>query len=193
MQRWDRSSVFPATQLPWVFPSPNMPSWETALLYPGMVLFEGTNVSEGRGTTLPFQLFGAPFVNQGRILRSMERYALEGVTLRPVTFEPMFDKWQGETCYGFQIHITSADKFRPYRFGLALLQSLLQENGNGFEWLPPPYEYEYEKLPIDIILGSRDVREAIEQGVDLDELEKGWEAELKQFYALRTSCLLYDG
>jgi len=192
MQRWNRNSLFPATQLPWVFPSPNMPTWETALLYPGMVLFEGTNVSEGRGTTLPFQVFGAPFINQKKILRSLAHFALEGVTLRPITFEPMFDKWQGETCYGFQIHVTDADKFRPYRFGLALLQTLLQENGNGFEWLPPPYEYEYEKLPIDIILGSKEVREAIEQGVDIDDLEKGWGDELERFYALRKNCLLYE-
>ena len=193
LKGWDRSSLFPATRLPWIFPSPNMPGWETALVYPGMVLFEGTNVSEGRGTTLPFQLFGAPFINHKRMLRSLERYALKGVVLRPVTFEPVFDKWQGKTCYGFHIHVTDAGKFRPYRLGMALLQSLLQEHEDSFEWLPPPYEYEYEKLPIDIILGSREVREAIEQGVEPDELEKGWGDELESFHALRKDCLLYEG
>src|SRR5512139_1110490 len=103
---WRRDQYFPDTDLAWVFPSPNMPAWETALLYPGMVLFEGTNVSEGRGTTLPFQIFGAPFVDQQKLLDHLKGVALEGMILRPICFEPVFDKWAGQLCYGFQIHIT---------------------------------------------------------------------------------------
>lgn len=191
MQGWKRSCFFSATRLPWVFPSPNMPTWETSLLYPGMVLFEGTNVSEGRGTTLPFQLFGAPFINQPELLNFLAQFDLQGVVLRPITFEPAFDKWHGETCQGFQIHVTDALNFRPYYFGLALLQGLLQVHGDQFQWLSPPYEYEYEKLPIDIILGDAAVREAIEQGADIDRLEAGWDGDLERYRSWRQSCLLY--
>lgn len=191
MENWKRTELFSATRLPWVFPSPNMPTWETSLLYPGMVFLEGTNVSEGRGTTLPFHLFGAPFVDQERMLHVLDRFPLEGVILRPITFEPVFDKWCGEICHGFQIHVTDMQKFRPYRFGLALLQAFLQVHGDAFQWLPPPYEYEYEKLPIEIILGDAAVREALEGGVDLEELEMRWKAELDRFLALRENCLLY--
>lgn len=194
MHGWQRRSMFSGTHLPWVFPSPNMPTWETALLYPGMVLLEGINVSEGRGTTLPFQLFGAPFIDQKKLARSLDPRALRGIALRPATFEPMFDKWRGQTCYGFQIHVTDPDQFRPYRFGLALLQSVMREHPGDCQWLPPPYEYEYEKLPIDIILGSQQVRKAIEQGVSLDEVEHGWAGDIEAFQELRKDCLLYgDG
>jgi len=191
MQGWKRSCYFSATRVPWVFPSPNMPTWETALLYPGMVLFEGTNVSEGRGTTLPFQLFGAPFISQPELLNFLAPFDLQGVVLRPVTFEPAFDKWHGEPCQGFQIHVTDALKFRPYYFGLTLLQGLLQVHREQFQWLPPPYEYEYEKLPIDIISGDPAVREALERGVDLDRLAAGWQGALGSYQDSCQSCLLY--
>lgn len=191
MEGWERSRFFSATLLPWVFPSPNMPTWETSLFYPGMVLLEGTNVSEGRGTTMPFQLFGAPFIDQRELLNFLAQYDLEGVVLRPITFEPAFDKWRGKTCQGFHIHVTDALSFRPYRFGLALLQAMLNVHGEQFQWLPPPYEYEYEKLPIDIILGDAAIREEIEQGVDICRLEAGWRGDLDHYQGSRQSCLLY--
>jgi uncharacterized protein YbbC (DUF1343 family) len=192
MKGWARRDFFSDTGLPWVFPSPNMPSWETALLYPGMVLLEGTNVSEGRGTTLPFHLFGAPFIDWEKTVRSLREYELEGVVFRPVCFEPVFDKWHGETCYGFQIHITDRDRFRPFRLGLALLRTFCRMYPDQFRWLPPPYEYELNKLPIDILLGDGALRGRIERGEDIEALEAGWTQELQLYQEERRGCLIYS-
>ncbi|MHC1729628.1 MAG: exo-beta-N-acetylmuramidase NamZ domain-containing protein [Syntrophobacteraceae bacterium] len=191
MQGWRRSSYFGDLGLHWVFPSPNMPTWETALLYPGMVLLEGTNISEGRGTTMPFQLFGAPFLNQRRILEHLEGSGLEGITFRPVTFEPAFDKHKSVPCFGFQMHITDGKRFRPYRTGLALLQAFCSVHPDRFRWLDPPYEYEWEKLPIDILIGSGPIRRRLEGGEDLGMLESEWEADLQRFRDRCAPCLLY--
>jgi uncharacterized protein YbbC (DUF1343 family) len=191
MKGWKRSDLFPDTGIPWIFPSPNMPSWETALLYPGMVLFEGVNISEGRGTTLPFHLFGAPFINPQKLMRRLERYSLEGVAFRPICFEPVFDKWKGEACYGFQVHIVDRTKIRPYRLGLILLQAIQQTHPNHFQWTPPPYEYEWEKLPIDILIGNGQVRKGLEEGRDIVELEAAWHPELAEYREFSESCFLY--
>lgn len=191
-QGWKRSCKFPQTGLHWAFPSPNMQSWETALLYPGMVLFEGTNISEGRGTTLPFHLFGAPFIDPLELGEYLSRWHLEGVALRPVSFQPVFDKWAGETCYGFQIHITQAETIRPYRLGLLLLQALKRLYGDRFRWLSPPYEYETEKLPIDILIGDGGIRRRLEEWADVDELEKSWEKSLLEYDDGCRPCLLYE-
>jgi uncharacterized protein YbbC (DUF1343 family) len=191
MMGWKRSRRFDDLGLHWVYPSPNMPTCETALLYPGMVLLEGTNISEGRGTTLPFQLFGAPFLNQKRFLEELKKPGLTGVTFRPVTFEPAFDKHRGELCSGFQIHITDKDRFKPYKMGLALLQALGLTHPERFRWLDPPYEYEWEKLPIDILIGSGAVRRQVEQGQDLDRIESDWEPQLRQYREKREPNLLY--
>jgi uncharacterized protein YbbC (DUF1343 family) len=189
---WRRACFFSETALPWVFPSPNIPSWETALLYPGMVLLEGTNISEGRGTTLPFQLFGAPFLRQHELFKRLQDFGLEGVVLRPVSFEPVFDKWQGQVCSGFQIHISDHRQVRPYRFGLCLLQALQQTHPENFRWLPPPYEYETEKLPIDILIGNGTIRQQLEDGTGVIELEKGWQDELRAYQEKCSPILLYS-
>jgi uncharacterized protein YbbC (DUF1343 family) len=191
MSGWERHELFPETLLPWVYPSPNMPTWETALLYPGLVLLEGTNISEGRGTTLPFQLFGAPFVDQKAMLDHLMRNCLDGLVFRPVSFEPMFDKWRGRLCHGFQIHLTEPRGFRPYRLGLAILKALLAVHGDRFEWLPPPYEYEYLKLPIDILLGSTDLRKGLESNLPIEDLESAWQPGLAAYQGERQSILLY--
>jgi len=191
MKGWRRGDYFPDTRLPWVFPSPNMPTWETALLYPGMVLLEGCNISEGRGTTLPFQLFGAPFIQQKRLGEYLQDMKPEGVVFRPTCFEPMFDKWRGKMCYGFQLHVTDREGFRPYRLGLRLLCGFLTVCRGDFRWLPPPYEYEWEKLPVDILLGDRSIREGMEAGTDADDLEKGWTAELERYRETIRTCHLY--
>jgi uncharacterized protein YbbC (DUF1343 family) len=189
---WRRGDFFADINRSWIFPSPNMPTWETALLYPGMVLLEGTNVSEGRGTALPFQVLGAPFINERKLLRHLENAGLDGVVFRPLCFEPVFDKWAGQTCYGFQIHVTNRETFRPYRFGLALLQALFQTHGDCFAWLPPPYEYEWDQLPIDILLGDGALRGKIEGGEDMNQLEAGWEKELTEYRDRSMDCLLYQ-
>ena len=191
MRGWRRGRRFGDLGLHWVYPSPNMPTWETALLYPGMVLLEGTNISEGRGTTMPFQLFGAPFLNRKRFFEELKKPCLAGVTFRPVTYEPAFDKYRGEPCSGFQIHITDKDRFKPYRLGLALLQALGLTHPERFRWLDPPYEYEREKLPIDILIGSGAVRRQVEQGQDLDKIESDWEQQLREYRERREPSLLY--
>jgi uncharacterized protein YbbC (DUF1343 family) len=188
---WRRSDFFPDTSLPWIFPSPNMPTWETALLYPGMVLLEGTNVSEGRGTTLPFQLFGAPFVNQRAFHARLQEASLPGVVFRPVCFEPVFDKWKGELCLGFQLHVTDRVVFQPYLTALVILQAFLSLHPEGFRWLPPPYEYEYEKMPIDILLGDGGIRRELERGVGPREIEQAWLADLSSYEEARQGVLLY--
>jgi uncharacterized protein YbbC (DUF1343 family) len=191
MSAWRRKQYFDSLDLHWVFPSPNMPTWDTALLYPGMVLLEGTNISEGRGTTMPFQLFGAPFLDRKRVLDHLESRGLQGIVFRPIAFEPAFDKYRGETCLGFQIHIIDRERFRPYKTGLALLQAFCDVHPDLFRWLDPPYEYEWDKKPIDILIGDDLVRRRVESGEDLDQLESEWRGNLDEYREKRTACLLY--
>ncbi len=190
MRGWKRSFGFDQLGLHWVYPSPNMPTVETALLYPGMVLLEGTNVSEGRGTTMPFQLFGAPFLNRERLLSELKPH-VQGAAFRPVTFEPAFDKFQGRPCTGFQIHITDKARFKPYRLGIALLRALCLTHPDSFSWLDPPYEYETEKLPIDILIGSRAIRQRLEQGHSIEAIESSWQDDLEKYRQMRQPLLLY--
>ncbi len=192
MKNWRGSFLFPNTGLQWVFPSPNMPTFETATVYPGMVLLEGTNISEGRGTALPFLIFGAPFVRPYE-LEEMKKIALDdyGVFLRPIFFEPVSDKWKGQNCGGFQIHIVEPRRFKPYSFGLFIISYLLRTYPDKFKWLPPPYEYEYKKLPIDILIGNREIRLAIERDEPIKDIEKLWHNELLEYLNKREDCRLY--
>jgi uncharacterized protein YbbC (DUF1343 family) len=190
MRGWNRGRSFDELGLDWVYPSPNMPSWQTALLYPGMVLLEGTNISEGRGTTMPFQLFGAPFLDRQRLLEELKP-DLEGVAFRPVTFEPAFDKHMGRPCHGFQIHITDRNVIKPYRLGIALVRALCITHPDHFRWLDPPYEYEMEKLPIDILIGSQTIRQMVERGQSIGYIESGWAHDLEKYRQMRQPLLLY--
>jgi len=189
---WQREVFFPATGQPWVFPSPNMPSFIAALVYPGQVIWEGTNISEARGTTLPFELFGAPFLDHREVLAALRATDLPGCILRPLRFEPTSGKWMGQVCTGFQIHVTDPQAFRPYRTSLALLQAIRRLYPGQFAYKPPPYEYEFERLPMDLIIGDRAVREALENGVPIDTLEQGWQGELDEYRERRRAVLLYD-
>ena len=193
MQNWISQFFYDETGLSWVFPSPNMPTIDTAIVYPGMVLLEGTNISEGRGTTLPFLLFGAPFIDpfnmKDFINLAHEKY---GVTLRPLFFEPMFDKWAENICGGFQIHVIDRKKFKPYSFGLFVISNLLKTYPESFSWKNPPYEYEYEQQPIDILIGNRKIREMLERGnLSLEEIEGSWQEELHNYLEKREDCRLY--
>ena len=181
MQGWRRRMLFPDTGLPWVLPSPNMPAFETAAVYPGQVLLEGTNVSEGRGTTRPFEIFGAPWIDADKVRRRFERRRLPGLVLRPHAFEPTFHKWAGQVCHGFQIHVTDPAAFRPYLTTLALLQDVIAEHRGHFAWKEPPYEYVSDRLPIDVLLGDPAVRDALERGGDLRALERSWRREIEGF------------
>ena len=188
---WRRSRTFPATGLPWVFPSPNMPTYATARVYPGQVLWEGTNVSEGRGTTLPFELFGAPYLDQDAVLAGLTAEDLAGCVLRPICFEPVASKWRGRLCRGFHIHVTDEERFRPFRLSLALLGRIMRLYPEAFACAEPPYEYEFERLPLDLILGGPQVRRALEAGVGVAELEASWRSELAGFDRRRRPYLLY--
>ena len=189
---WRRDMLFPETGLPWVFPSPNMPTFATALVYPGQVIWEGSNISEGRGTSLPFELFGAPFVDVDEVLAEVATTELPGCLLRPLVFEPTSGKWAQAGCSGFQLHVTNMQAFMPYRTSLALLQALLKLYPQGFSYKEPPYEYEFERLPMDLILGDKQVRRALEQGVDILEIERSWQEELVKFKQRCAPVFLYE-
>lgn len=192
MEGWQRTMFFEETGLPWVLPSPNIPTVDTALVYPGMCLLEGTNVSEGRGTTRPFELSGAPWVEPSTMVERLKEMNLRGAFFRPVHFIPTFHKWCGQMVGGVQIHVLDRDQFKPFRTGLALLMTYRELGGDRFQWKPPPYEYEYEKLPIDILGGTDRVRRLIEAGAHLDELEASWENDLAVFKKARQKYLLYS-
>ena len=160
MKGWNGHAGWPK-EIPWVPPSPNMPTPDTALVYPGMCLLEGTNISEGRGTTRPFEIFGAPWVDSKRLADELNGSLwLEGARLRPHEFIPTFGKHSGQLCRGAQLHVTDPVGFRPYRAGLGILAALWRFEGSA--WKEPPYEYEYGKMPIDILTGGSRVREAVE-------------------------------
>ena len=188
---WKRGMYYRDTGLPWLFPSPNMPTPETAIVYPGQVIWEGTTVSEGRGTTLPFELTGAPYWDHQVILQKLDTLDLPGCRFRPVIFEPTSGKWAGEPCTGFHLHVTDQNRFRPYRTSLALLQIAMISYPEEFSYKSPPYEYELEKLPMDLILGDKTIREKLENGVPIVELEKEWQGELEEFNQSRQDYLLY--
>jgi len=191
MRGWERSMHFPDTGLTFVPPSPNMPLYETALVYPGQVIWEGTNVSEGRGSTRPFEWFGAPFIDPIELRRSFDKRGLQGLFLRDIAFEPGFGKWRGEICRGFHMHVTDRDLFKPYFTSLCLLQDILGLWPEEFAWKEPPYEYEYERMPIDLILGDSGLRKAIQAGDNLDELRNQWDTKLEEFLEQRLGCLVY--
>ncbi len=191
MVGWRRGMSWKDTRLRWIMPSPNMPGPETALVYPGQVLWEGTNVSEGRGTCRPFEIFGAPFLRPERVLSMTPDEALKGAFFQPFSFRPTFHKWAERICRGFLIHVLDAESFQPYLASLALLWAILRDAGNEFEWRHPPYEYETERMPIDLILGSRDIRRALEKGKSPLAVRDEWREELAEFKAWRKAYLIY--
>jgi len=192
VQGWQRDMLYPDTGLPWVFPSPNMPTFTTALVYPGQVIWEGTNISEGRGTTLPFELVGAPFLDFREVLQEIRNIELPGCIFRPLAFEPTSGKWAGETCQGFQLHVTDSETFMPYRTSLVLMQALLRLYPDDFLYKDPPYEYEFKRLPMDLIIGDQGVRKALEMGEDVVQLEYSWQDDLQEYQERIQPVLLYE-
>lgn len=192
MQGWRRGMTWQETGLRWLMPSPNMPLPETAQVYPGQVLWEGTNLSEGRGTCRPFEIFGAPFLNPRLVAERLPEAAISGFHMQEITFRPTFHKWQGETCRGFMLHIQDLHACRPYFAAVAVLQAVLKIHGEEFAWRDPPYEYEYERLPIDLILGDSRLRRSIENGEDLFEIREGWIKEHEDYLHWRRPFLLYS-
>ena len=191
MTGWKRQMYFQDTGLPWVLPSPNLPTPTSAMVYPGQVIWEGTNISEGRGTTLPFEQFGAPFIDIDKTLSFIKGPRIPGGVLRPVAFEPTSNKWAGQVCKGFQIHITDPYQFEPYLTSLHLLQAIIFHHKNKFQWKSPPYEYEWEKPPMDMIIGNDVIRRQIENFDNIQSIRKGWTNELEEYRLSARQFYLY--
>ncbi|RJQ46314.1 MAG: DUF1343 domain-containing protein [Nitrospiraceae bacterium] len=192
MKDWKRAMYFDDTGLPWVLPSPNMPAPDTALVYPGMCLLEATNLSEGRGTTRPFEIFGAPFIDPEVLVRQLQRHKLPGVTFRGMYFQPTFQKHAGKLCGGAQIHVLDRKRFRPFKTGVAIIKAIRELYPEYFRWKQPPYEYEKEKMPIDVLAGTDRLRKDIESGRTLAQMEKWWMEECREFdKKVRKEFLIY--
>jgi len=189
---WERGMRWSETGLPWVMPSPNLPTLDSCATYPGMVLLEGTNLSEGRGTTRPFELFGAPFVDPRALAESLGPLLGPGVTLRQCHFEPTFQKHRGVTCGGGQLHVTDPEAFRPVHTAVAILCAVQRSAPGELKWREPPYEYESEKAPIDILWGHSGLRVGVDAGLAPDEILEGAAAEVEAFEASVAPDLLYS-
>ncbi len=191
MEGWRRSMAWEETGLAWGIPSPNMPSAETAAVYPGMALLEGTELSEGRGTTRPFETFGAPFVDGWALCDALNTLGLPGARFRPVMFEPTFDKHAGQTCGGAFLHVLDRRAFETVLSGIAVLREIFWLYPDCFAWRPPPFEYEAQKMPIDILAGNAWVREAVETHASLDRIRDHLAAEAQDFAPMRAAASLY--
>ncbi len=192
MKGWKRSMLWHQTGLKWIMPSPNLPCVESAYVYPGQVIWEGTNVSEGRGTCRPFEIFGAPFFNMDEIKAAISKnVALKGFVLQDFVFRPTFNKWMGKICHGFMIHILDHKAYRPYITSLWLLKTILSLYPDKFEWKQPPYEYVYDQLPIDLIIGSYEIREKLQFINDVNTLSHLWGQQLENFCNFRQTYFLY--
>lgn len=187
MEGWRRDMWFEDTGLPWVLPSPNMPTLVCNLLYPGTCLVEGTNLSEGRGTTLPFELLGAPWLDPFALADDLNRQGLPGVRFRPSYFTPMFSKHSGESCAGVQVHVANQSAVQTPELGIYLLHAFRQHSGERFEWLGSGESYFVDRL-----LGSDEPRRLMDAGASVDEITGGWEAQRAAFVGRREQHLLYE-
>jgi uncharacterized protein YbbC (DUF1343 family) len=192
MQGWRRDMYWDRTGLPWVIPSPNMPTLDTAIAYPGGVLFEGTQLSEGRGTTRPFEMLGAPWIDPEPFAARLNALQIEGARFRPLLFEPTFHKHAHVACGGCQIHVTDRTRFRPVLAGVAVMAEFHRSAPSKFAWRQPPYEYVNDLMPIDILAGSPRLREAIEADVPARDIAAEWEEPTAAFNRMRAGYLLYE-
>ena len=191
MSGWSRELWYDDTDGPWVLPSPNMPSLDAAAVFPGTVHLEGTQMSEGRGTTRPFELVGAPYINAEDFASALSSLDLPGVYFRSCVFVPTFQKHGGQACGGVQIHVLDRESFEPVITGVAIVKTAFDMYGENFRWKDPPYEYEYDRNPFDLISGTSTLREAIERGDSLGRIQESWSDPLKEFTTLREKFLLY--
>jgi uncharacterized protein YbbC (DUF1343 family) len=192
MQGWQRSMYFDETGRRWIMPSPNMPSVETAIVYPGLCLLEATNLSEGRGTTRPFEILGAPWLDGWSFAAVLNNLNLPGVYFRPIEFQPTFNKHAGEKCGGVFVHVMDRHRFEPFLTGVAILSQARRCYPDRFQWKTPPYEYEYEKMPFDILVGNGWLRPMIDAQRPLADMKLRWQEELKAFVPVREAFLLYS-
>ncbi len=192
MEGWRRDYWFDQTGLPWIPPSPNVPTLDSAMVYPGSVLIEGTALSEGRGTTRPFEMIGAPYIESRSFAGHLNDMGLPGVFFRPTYFQPSFQKWADAVCGGIQIHVTDRSIFEPYLTGIAVISAARKLYPEWFKWRDPPYEYEDEKLPVEILCGGKEIPEMIECQTPCNEIRRSWQVDVDNFLKLRTRYLLYD-
>jgi uncharacterized protein YbbC (DUF1343 family) len=182
MKGWRRDSLYNETGLPWVLPSPNMPTLQTALVYPGTVLIEALNISEGRGTTIPFEIIGAPFIDAGKLIKNLEMRKPTGCRFRVHGFIPTFNKFAGKSCNGIQIHITDPGSFHPVAVAYEIFQAIIETTAEGsFKFNDPPYEYEYKLMPFDILSGDAIMRKSLLSGTPLKTERERWEYEADEF------------
>ncbi len=189
---WRRNMAFEQTGLPWVLPSPNMPTVDTAFVYPGQCLLEGTQLSEGRGTTRPFEICGAPWIDGQKLADQLHAARLPGVVFRPLTYRPTFQKFAGKACGGVQLHVTDRATFQPVRTSLTLLHAIYGMSKMNFAWRHETYEFVSDRLAIDLLFGSSRERLAIEAGAEPDDIIPVWIAEEEEFRRRRQKHLLYS-
>lgn len=192
MHGWKRNMYHDDTGLTWTMPSPNMPWLSTALVYPGLCLLEGTNISEGRGTTRPFEICGAPWVDGFTIASVLGKKKLPGVCFRPISFIPTFHKYQNQLCGGIHIHIKNRTSFNPVATGLEIIKTIRNIYPHKFRWRKPPYEFEKKKMPFDILVGNNWIRKSIEDNRNLSSMTKKWQKNLCSFAKRRKGFLLYN-
>jgi uncharacterized protein YbbC (DUF1343 family) len=191
MEGWRRDYWFDQTDAPWVFPSPNIPTLDSATVFPGAVHFEGTQISEGRGTTRPFELIGAPYIDPTEYAQALNNLKFPGVFFRSCIFRPTFQKHGGVSCGGVQTHVLDREAFEPVVTGIAMVKTAYDLYGSEFRWKEPPYEYVYDRNPFDVIAGTSSIREGIERGDSLDEIRSGWHERFDEFTRAREQYLLY--
>ena len=191
LRGWTRARYQDEAGAPWVMPSPNLPTLDSALAYPGMVLLEGTTLSEGRGTTRPFELAGAPGIDPEALAGALNALDLPGVHFRPAGFEPTFQKHAGRTCGGCQVHVTDRRAFRPVLTATAVIRACRAAAPDACAWREPPYEYEHERMPIDILSGSEALRSSLDAGRAAHDIAADWEPAVAAFEPIRRRYLLY--
>lgn len=191
MKGWHRRRYFDELDLPWVLPSPNMPTVDTAVVYPGMCLLEGTELSEGRGTTRPFEIFGAPFIDPEKLIRRLKDFRLPGVRFRPLHFKPSFQKHAGQVCGGAQIHVTRRRAFKSLLTGIAVIKAIRELYPKQFHYREKAYEFVQDIPAIDLLAGNEQLRSQLEKDIPLKEIENSWEDDKTRFLELRKKYLLY--
>lgn len=191
MDNWEREVYYDETDAPWVMPSPNMPTVDTAVVFPATVFFEGTQVSEGRGTTRPFEIVGAPYISSYEYAEALNSLELSGVIFRAIEFLPTFQKHAQTLCGGVFVHVTDRQAFEPVISGAAMVKTAFDLYPNDFKWKNPPYEYVFDRNPFDVIAGTTKLREAFEQGIGLNEIKKSWQNESEEFGRRSSDYFLY--
>lgn len=194
MEGWRRDTLFSETGLQWVLPSPNMPTLRTAIVYPGTVLIEGLNLSEGRGTTIPFELFGAPFINSQKLLKNLVSRDLNGCRFREHDFIPTFNKYKDQVCHGIQVHVTDIEKYYPVAVALEIFDAIIETSPpRSLQFKDPPYEYEERLMPFDILSGDSGMRTVLEKRFDLKKEKERWNIEIEEFRKEFSELSAYPG